>query len=54
MQEEPIFHAQLNSWMCDPECWPEKSTREMFIEWFDCELCTMGWGMLKTRIKRVS
>ncbi len=29
-------------------------TREMFLEWFDCELSTMIWDMLKTRIKSLS
>ncbi len=31
--------------------WPDESTREMFLEWFDCELSTMIWDKLKTRIK---
>jgi len=51
---EPIFQEQLDVWMRDPECWPERLTREMFLEWFDCELCTMVWDMPKTRIKRLS
>ncbi len=40
--------------MRDPDCWPEELTREMFLEWFDCELCTMVWDMAKTKIKRLS
>lgn len=42
---------QLNGWMRDPELWPEELTHEMFLEWFDCELSTMIWDMLKTKIK---
>ena len=51
---EPIFYEQLDGWMRDPECWPETLTREGFLEWFDCELCTMVWDMPNTRIKRRS
>ncbi len=48
---EWIFQEQLNGWMRDPEYWPKELTREMFAEWFDCQLSTMIWDMLKTRIK---
>ncbi len=48
---EWIFKEQLNGWMRDPGLWPEELTREMFLEWFDCELSTMIWDMLKTKIK---
>ena len=48
---EWIFHEQLTGWMTDSELWPPELTREMFLEWFDCELSTMIWDMLKTRIK---
>ena len=51
---EWIFREQLNGWMRDPDLWPDRLTREMFLEWFDCELSTMIWDMLKTRIKPVS
>ncbi len=37
--------------MRDPESWAVELTREMFLEWFDCELSTMTGDMLKTRIK---
>ncbi len=46
-----IFQEQLNGWMRDQESWPDELTREMFLEWFDCELSTMIWDMLKPRIK---
>ena len=46
-----IFQEQLNGWMRDQESWPDDLTREMFLEWFDCELATMIWDMLKARIK---
>ncbi len=48
---EWIFREQLNGWMRDPDLWPEGLTRGMFLEWFDCELSTMIWDMLKARIK---
>ncbi|MCP4594248.1 MAG: hypothetical protein GY842_26255 [bacterium] len=48
---EWIFIEQLNGWMRARELWPEELTREMFLEWFDCELSTMIWDMLKTKIK---
>lgn len=48
---EPIFREQLDGWMRHPDCWPEELTREMFLKWFDCELCTMVWDMPKSRIK---
>ncbi len=48
---EWIFKEQLNGWMRDPDLWPEELTREMFLEWFDCELSTVIWDTLKTRIK---
>ncbi len=51
---EWIFREQLNGWMRDPDLWPDRLTREMFLEWFDCGLSTMIWDMLKTRIKPVS
>ena len=51
---EWIFREQLNGWMRDPDLWLEGLTREMFLEWFDCEVSTMIWDMLKSRIKRVS
>ena len=46
-----VFREQLNGWMRDPELWPKELTHEMFLEWFDCELSTMIWDMLKPRIK---
>ena len=48
---EWIFKEQLSGWMRDPELWPEELTRETFLERFDCELSTMIWDMLKTKIK---
>ena len=48
---EWIFREQLNGWMRDADLWPEGLTREMFLEWFDCEVSTMIWDMLKSRIK---
>ncbi len=48
---EWIFQEQLNGWMRDSDLWPEEMTREMFLEWFDCELSTMIWDMLKSKIK---
>jgi len=48
---EWIFKEPLNGWMRAPDLWPEGLTRAMFLEWFDCELSTMGWDTLKTRIK---
>ena len=48
---ECIFQEQLNGWMRDPDLWPEELTRKMFLEWFDCELSTMIWDMLKAKIK---
>ncbi len=35
----------------DPALWPDELTREMFHTWFDCELSTIIWDMLKARIK---
>ena len=51
---EWIFQEQLNGWMRDSELWPSELTRGMFLEWFDCELSTMIWDMLKTRIESLS
>ncbi len=48
---EWIFREQLSGWMREEDQWPEGLTREMFLEWFDCELSTMIWDMLKSRIK---
>ena len=48
---EWIFREQLNGWMRDPESWADELTREMFLEWFACELSTMIGDMLKTRIE---
>lgn len=48
---EWIFKEQFNGWVTDSKSWPAKLTREMFLEWFDCELSTMIWDMLKTKIK---
>jgi hypothetical protein len=30
---------------------PEELAREMFLEWFGCELSTMIWDTLKTKTK---
>ena len=48
---EWIFKEQLNGWICDPDLWPHGLTRDMFLKWFDCELSTMIWDMLRTKIK---
>lgn len=48
---EWIFREQLNGWMRDSASWPNELTREMFLKWFDCELSTMLWDILKTKIK---
>jgi hypothetical protein len=48
---EWIFKEQLNGWVTDPKSWPANLTRAMFHDWFDCELSTMIWDMLKSRIK---
>ncbi len=48
---EWIFREQLNGWMRDPDLWPEGLTREMFLEWFDCELSTMIRDVLKPKNK---
>ena len=46
-----IFREQLDGWMRDPDLWPEGLTRERFLQWFDCEVSTMIWDMLKSKIK---
>jgi len=48
---EWICREQLSSWMRDEDLWPEVLTHEMFHDWFDCELSTMIWDLLKTKIK---
>ena len=48
---EWIFREQLDGWMRDPNLWPEGLTRERFLQWFDCEVSTMIWDMLKSKIK---
>jgi hypothetical protein len=30
-----IFEEQLNGWLTNPECWPEKRTPRVFHEWFE-------------------
>ncbi len=49
-----IFREQLSCWMNLPDLWPTGLTREMFPEWFDCELTTVIWAMLLNRIRSVS
>ena len=48
---EWIFREQLHGWMREVDLWPQGLSREMFFEWFDCELSTMIWDMLKTKIR---
>ncbi len=48
---EWIFREQLNGWMRDADLWPEGLTREMYLEWFDCELSTMIRDVLKPKNK---
>lgn len=48
---EWIFADQLSGWMRDPETWPDRLTREMFIEWFECKVSTVIWDLLNARIK---
>ena len=48
---EWIFREQLNGWMRVADSWPEDLSREMFLEWFDCEVTTTIWDMLKSKIK---
>ena len=47
---EPIFEEQLGRWMRDPDVWPKQITREIFVEWFDCELYVMVWDVVGTQI----
>jgi hypothetical protein len=35
---EPIFQAELASWILAEDHWPPSRTREMFKEWFEVEL----------------
>ena len=51
---ERVFQEQLNSWMRDPESWLKKRTYEMFLDWFDCEVSTIVWDLLKGRSNRGS
>ncbi len=46
-----IFREQLNGWMQDEDSWPEGLSRELFLQWFDCEVSTVIWDMLKSKIK---
>jgi hypothetical protein len=29
-----IFEQELEAWMLDSDCWPEKLTHKMFMQWF--------------------
>ncbi len=36
---QAIFEEELNSWMRDPDVWPQRRTLKVFLEWFDVEVC---------------
>ena len=36
-----IFEERLNAWMRDPGVWPRRRSRDMFLEWFDVQVCGM-------------
>jgi len=36
-----IFEEELNSWMRDPDAWPQRRTYSVFLKWFEVELCDM-------------
>ena len=40
---EQIFEEELESWMTDPDGWPQKRTYKMFKEWFDVICADMTW-----------
>ena len=50
---ERIFREQPNGWMRDANLWPEGLTREMFLEWFDCEVPTndLGYAQVKNQTR---
>ena len=36
-----IFDEQLNSWMRDPDDWPQRRTFSVFMKWFEVEICDL-------------
>ena len=40
-----IFEERLNAWMRDPGAWPRRRSRDMFLEWFDVQVCRMVFDL---------
>ena len=40
-----IFEERLHAWMRDPGVWPRRRSRDMFLEWFDVQICEMVFDM---------
>lgn len=40
-----IFEEQLDAWMRGPEVWPRRRSRNMFLEWFDVQVCEMVFDL---------
>ncbi len=36
---QAIFEEEINSWMRDPDVWPQRRTLKVFLEWFEVEVC---------------
>ncbi len=45
-----IFEEELNSWMRDPDVWPQRRTLKVFVEWFEVEVCELVFDLGKKPI----
>ncbi len=42
-----IFESELDSWMADPDVWPQNRTYKIFKEWFDLQVSDIVFDLGK-------
>ena len=46
-----FFRLELESWTTDESQWPEDTSYEVFLEWFDVELHSVVLDLMKSEIE---
>jgi hypothetical protein len=49
-----IFEHQLDSWMTDEGSWPQRRDLQIFLDWFDVEICSMVLNISKDPVQEES
>lgn len=46
-----IFETELDSWMIDPEVWPQDRTYTLFRKWFEVRVSDLTFDLAEGQIK---